>query len=313
MEPTTSIPVANVAAAVIGWYDKIKEVFTDFKPETRTMSINFSRGVSQVGFQVTVPDGLRKNKRKIKIPAIEGYQILRMVDEGFREQKQLWKVSDGYFVLDAKALPASERYLVEMEGTVDKRILKDFVYIKPAANRDNDDKNDKYWLEASIKKPSTLEKIYTDLEIDDINVGVVINIDKMFGLTVPKEIQEKAVAVNNLLKTSASRFDRNLLLRAAVEYRRQETVSPSFDPQNFFRVIQKVTAQDLIRQHVNVDRPYDIGNIERPEKYVNIVPQSINVQAVTRLTLQTPIANGYLVFMREKYMEKLRAEFKKLV
>ena len=298
---------------MIGWYDRIKEQFTDFKPETRTMSVNFSRGVSQIGFQVTVPAGLRKNKRKIKIPAMEGYQILRMVDEGFREQKQLWKLSEGYFVLDAKSLPTSERYLIEMEGTVDEHVLKDFVYIKPAANRDNDDKNDRYWLEASIKKPNTLEKIYTDLEIDDINVGVVINIDKMFGLTVPQEVQEKTIAVNKLLKASGSQFDRNLLYRAATEYRRQERILPSYDPQNFFRIIQRVTAQDLIRQHVNVERPYDIGNIDRPEKYVNIIPQSINVQAITRLTLQTPIANGYLVFMREKYMEKLRAEFKKLV
>ena len=298
---------------MVGWYEKVEQLFTDFKPETRTMTINFSRGVSQIGFQITVPDGWRKNKRKVRIPAIAGYKILRMVDEGFREQKQAWKLSDGHFVLDAKVLPASERYLIEMEGTVDERVLKNFVYIKPAANRDNDDESDKYWLESSIRQLNTLEKIYTDLEIEDVNIGVVVNIDKMFGLTIPKEVQEKAVAVTNLLRTSSSEFDRNKLLRAAIAYKRQERISPSFDPENFFKVIQKVTAKDLIRQHINIDHPYDIGNIEQPVKYVNIVPQSINIQAITRLTLETPMANGYLVFKRKKYIEKLRLEFKKLV
>lgn len=310
MEPTASVPSA--AAAIIGWYDRIKELFTDFKPETRSMTVNFSRGVSQIGFQVTVPEGWRKSKRKVKIPAIRGYRILRMVDEGFREQKQLWKMSDGYFVLDANTLPASERYLVEMEGMVDESILKKIVYIKPAANRDNNDEDDKYWLESSIRQPNALEKIYDDLEIDDVHFGVVVNIDKMFGLTIPKEVKEKTAAVQKLLNVSSSNFDRNLLLRAAVAYRRQESISPSLDPGNFFRIIQRVTAKDLIMQHISIDRPYDIGNIKQPERYVDIVPQSINVQAVTKLTLRTPIASGYLVFKREKYMEKLRAEFKKL-
>lgn len=306
MAPATAI------AAVTGWYEKVKEIFTDFKPETRTMTINYSRKTSQIGFQIMVPEGWRKNRRKIKIPEIPGYNILRMTDEGFREQKHLWSRDGGNFVLDASKLPSSERYLVEMEGHVDESVLKQFIYIKPAANRDNDDENDKYWLESSIKKPNTLETIYNDLEIDEINFGVMIDIDKIFALTIPKEVEHKTAALQKLLNISSSNFDRNQLLKAALEYKRQEKISPSFDPGNFFRIIQRVTAKDLIRQHINIDRSYNLGRIDQPEKYVGIIPQNINVQAVTRLTLRSPIASGYLVFQREKYMNKLRSEFKKL-
>lgn len=313
MAPIEGIPSAAAANAVTEWYDRVKELFTDFEPETRNMTINFSRGVSQISFKITVPNGLRKKKRKIKIPAIAGYKIIQMMNEGFREQTQLWKLSDGYFVLNAHELPASEHYLVIMEGNVDSRLLKNFVYIKPAANRDNDDKNDKYWLDASLRQPNTLEKIYADLEIDDINVGVEVNIDKMFGLTLPKEVKEKALAMRKLIEVSSSNFDRNELIRAALMYRKQERISPAFNPGNFAKVIQKVTAKDVISQYINIERPYDIGNIEQPEKYVNIVPQSIKVQAITRLTLETPIATGYLVFSRENYLEKLRSEFQKLI
>lgn len=311
MEPTVSA-AAVASGAFIGWFDKIRELFADFRPETRTMSINFSRRTSQIGFQITVPEGWRKHSRKVKIPALSGYNILRMTDEGFNEQKHLWGLIDGNYVLNANQLPASERYLVVMEGTLDEKALKNIIFIKPAANRDNDEKNDKYWLESSIKQPSTLENIYQDLEIDEVNFGVHIDIDKMFGLTIPQEVKEKTDALKQLLKTSASHFDRNQLIKAAIEYKKQEKISPSFDPGNFFRIIQRVTARDMVRKYVEIERPYDVGNIDQPEKYVGVIPQSINVQAITRLTLRNPIATGYLVFKRESYMDKLRSEFKKL-
>jgi hypothetical protein len=115
-----------------------------------------------------------------------------------------------------------------------------------------------------------------------------------------------------LLQTSSSNFDRNKLLRAALDYKKQEKISPSFDPGNFFRIIQRVTARDTLQKYIEVDQPYDVGNIEQPEKYVGVVPQSIKVQAITRLNLRNPLSSGYLVFKRESYMEKLRSEFKKL-
>lgn len=311
MEPTFSISTASIGS-FIGWYDKIRELFADFRPETRSMSIDFGRRTSQIGFQITVPEGWRKHSRKIKIPALAGYNILRMTDEGFQEQKHLWYEMDGNFILNANQLPASERYLVVMEGKVDENALKDIIFIKPAANRDNDDKNDKYWLESSIKQPGLLEKMYQDLEIEEVNFGVKIDIDKMFGLTIPREVQEKTDSIKKLLKTSSSNFDRNQLIRAALEYKKQERIAPSFDPGNFFRLVQRVTTRDIINKYVQIDRPYDVGNISQPEKFVGVIPQSINVQAITRLTLRNPLANGYLVFNREAYMDKLRSEFEKL-
>ena len=277
------------------------------------MTINFSRKTSQIGFQISVPEGWRKNHRKIKIPAFSGYTILQMLDEGFQEQKHLWTLDDGNFVLDASKLPSSTRYFVDMEGVVDENVLKKFVYIKPAANRDNDDKNDKYWLESSIKQLHMLENIYNDLEIDDVNFAVMIDMNKMFALTIPYEVGDKIAAHQQLLQASASNIDREKLFRAAREYKRQEKISPFFDPSNFFRIIQRVTAKDFIRQYIDIDRPYDVGRIDQPEKYVGIIPQNINVQAITKLTLRNPIASGHLVFQREKYMEKLRLEFKRLI
>lgn len=312
MDPSSNIPLnpsLNLSPeAFIGWYDRIKQNFTDFKPETRTMMINFTRRTSTIGLQIKVPDGFRKNHSKIKIPAYPGFSILRMVDEVFHEQKNLWTLTDDYYVLDAKNLPSSERYLIELEGSVEESALKNLVHIKPAANRDNDDDHDKYWLDSSIKQPELLDKIWDDLEIEDVNIGVYVDIDKMFGLTIPQEIKDKTVAMDDLL-TTAKNFDRNALIRSAVEYKRQERKLPSFNPTDFYKIIHKLTARDFILQHLEIDKPYNIGDIDHPEKFVGLVPQNIKVQAMTTLTLRQPTALGYLKFKRKLYMNKLKTEF----
>jgi len=295
----------------IGWYDKIKESFTDFKPETRTMTINYTKGTSTIGLKITAPEGFRKNRNKLKIPAFPGFRISRMSDDVFHELKYLWKEVDGYFILDANQLPSSENYLIELEGSVESKALKNLVHIKPATNRDNDDENDKYWLDSSIKQPQLLDKIWDELEIDEVNIGVFVDINKMFGLAFPEEIKDKKAAIDDLLNT-AKNFDRNTLFKAALEYKRQERRS-RFHPADFYRLISRLTARDVFLKHLDVDKPYDIGDIDKPENFIGIIPQNIKVQAITHLTLRQPTALGYLKFKRKLYEEKIKDEVNRLL
>ena len=67
------------------------------------------------------------------------------------KSKSLWKIVGKEWILDAKDLPPSDGYFIELEGSIDEKSLKDLVHIKPSINRDNDDKVDRYWLDASLK------------------------------------------------------------------------------------------------------------------------------------------------------------------
>ncbi len=123
--------------SVLLWFDKIKEYFKDFKPEARTMTINYSRKTSVIGLAVKIDEGFRKNHRKIKIPAYNGFQITRMQDDTFHELKSFWTKNNNEWILDTKNLPPSDWYFIEMEGGIDDNGLKDLVHIKPAMNRDS--------------------------------------------------------------------------------------------------------------------------------------------------------------------------------
>ena len=296
-----------------GWYEKIKKYFEDFKPETRTININYSKHTSTIGLSVQIDSGFRKKHNKIKIPVYKGFSIARMQDASFRELKFLWKIEGNYWILDAKELPPSDGYLIELEGQIEEKAVNELVRIQPATNRDSNDEVDKYWLDSSIKNPSLLEKVWTHLEINEVDVGVNVDFNKLFALQVPLKVQDRAEAIKNYLQAGSTRTsDRNLIYKTLQEYRRQDRNVP-FHPNDFLRLIKNLTARETLMDYLSVDKSYTIGEIEQPTKYEGIVPQDVKVQTLTDLTSRQPQALGYLVFKRQNYLNKLKEEFDKLM
>lgn len=307
----SDIPVPVDPGAIIGWYEKIRELLSDFRPEVRSMEINFSQRLTRMHVQIVVPDGRRRSLAKVKIPAYPGYRITGMIDEAFAEHSALWRHDGGHYTLKASDLPASNRYRVTMEGSIDDRVLKDLVYVKPATNQEIDERNDKYWLESSLRNPEILSQTYADLEIEDVSSGVVVDIDKMFGLAIPQEIRATADSIKRLLSASAA-FDRNEILRAAQMYKKTARAAPAVAITDFNMIVDRVTKRETILKHVQIDPQYDIGRVDPPVKYSGIIPSELSVQALTRLSLRTPRASGYLTFKRQEYVDTLASEFKSL-
>ena len=292
---------------------KLRSFFEDFRPEVRTMEVNYREKKSRINFQIFVPDGRRKKFRKVIIPLVKGYKVVEMIDDAFVPHSHHWQVTDQYYVLDANKLPSPATYRVTVEADVDAAMLGRLVYVRPTLNRDNDDENDNYWLESSIVQPDLLKRIYESLEVSDVDVGVVVDVEKMFGLTIPSEIKQTLDSATRVLDASSGNFDRNQLIRAAVRYRNQAAKHPFPNPGDFHRIIDGVTDRETIARHISLDRPYGINSIDNPQKYAGVVPQSLNIQVSAKLTLRSPIAEGYLTFRRKKYMDHLENEFGKLL
>lgn len=293
--------------SALGWFKTIKRYFKDFKPEAKSMNINFSQKTCSIGLALKTDEGFRKNHSKIKIPAYPGFRIQSMQDASFNRIQSLWKNIKREWVLDAKDLPPSDGYFVEMVGSIDTKSLDGLVHIKPSFNRDSNDEVDRYWLDASIKDPKKLEEIWTELQIDEVDVGVKIDTNKLFGLRLPQEIKDKADSIQKYLD-AGKQGDRGLLFNTMHDYRRQERKTP-FHPIDFLRVIETLTARDTILEYLSVDERYDIGDVEHPNSYEGIVPQEVKVQTLTRLTLKDPQSMGYLTLRRKKYLEKIKEEF----
>lgn len=293
--------------SVLGWFEKIQGYFKDFRPETRTMTINYSRKTSTIGLALKIDEGFRKNHNKIKIPVYKGFRISRMQDAVFHEIKNLWFLDNNEWVLDTKTLPPSDGFFIELEGNVEDGSLRDLVHIKPATNRDSTEDYDRYWLDSCIKNPRLLEAVWTELQIDEVDVGVLIDVDKLFGLKVPQEIKDKTETIQNYLKAGKT-MDRQLMFNTAREYRKQERES-HFNPNEFLQVIQRLTARTTLLDYLSVENRYSIGDIEHPTKYEGIIPRDVKVQTLTTLTLHDPQSIGFLTFKRQAYLDKIKSEF----
>ncbi len=294
---------------ILKWFNTIKEYFKDFRPETRSMTINFSSQTSTIGLAINIEEGFRKNHNKIKIPAYPNFKITKMQDASFHQIQSLWKHVDGEWILNARDLPPSAGYLIELEGATEEKKLKDLVHIQPSINRDSNDEMDKYWLDASLKNPKILEQLWTDLQINEINVTVKIDINKMFALRLPQEIKDKADAMQEYLHAGL-RGDRQLQFKTMHYYKRQARTNP-FHPNDFVRVIKNLTARTTLLDYISVDKGYNIGEIDNLTTYEGIIPQDVKVHALTNLTLQNPQALGYLTLQRKRYLEKIQEEFDK--
>lgn len=299
----------NTSTAILSVYDRIRGYFQPLKPEARTMTLDYSNKTARMKFRIDVPDGKQKTLIKIKIPAHEGYRIINMMDSGFVEHTQTWKKDGGFFVLDAKHLPVSGPYLVETEGTVDENIFKKLIYIQPSTNRNATAETDSYWLESSIKSAREFESIYSELEIEKINFGVKVDIEKIFKLSIPKEMIEFSDTTVKLLN-ALTENDRNKVHKLRLIYKQQQREYKHFNPNDLVKIIMHFTANEMIREHIKIDKPYDFGGVTQPERYVGPIPQSVQVEAVTKLTLKNPVASGFLTFYKQKYLEKLKQEFK---
>ena len=295
----------------LAWFDNAKSYFKDFRPTAKSMMINYSRKTSNIGLAVTIDKGFRKNHNKIKIPAYPGFSIKKMEDASFNQIKSLWKIVDKEWILDAKDLPPSDGYFIELEGSIDEKSLKDLVHIKPSINRDNDDEVDRYWLDASLKNPKKLEHVWAELEIDAVDVGVKIDVNKMFGLKIPQDLRDKADSLQKFIE-AGRRGDRNMIFDTVWDLKRQEKKT-AFHPADFVKIIQNLTARETLLNYVSVDTSYTIGDIEHPTKYEGIVPLDVRVQTLTTLTLENPQSLGYLTLQRKSYLEKIEDEFNEIL
>ncbi len=160
-----------------------------------------------------------------------------MRDDNFNLHKGLWQFADGGYVLAAKTLPSSEKYLVTLEGPIDRNAIKNILYVKKSAGRNEVGDVDKYWLESSIKTPKILESMYRDLEVDEVNVDVKVDIQKILKLAIPDDVANVITSTQKFLAAASAEFDRNQLFRALAEYRKSSRITPLCDPNSFARLI----------------------------------------------------------------------------
>lgn len=173
---------------VFGWFSKVTQCLKPFRPETRNMRINFKDSSSEIEVVIHITDSIRKNMHFIEIPQYENFQITKMMDSSFNTLRGTWFSDNNCWKTNPDDLTVGERYFIVMKGRIPESFLKKYIRIQPASNRDQTAELDRYWLNSMLNNVEDLEKIYQSLDIEEVNFGVNIAIDKVFAMKIPKDL-----------------------------------------------------------------------------------------------------------------------------
>jgi hypothetical protein len=298
------------ALKALEWFDKVKSYLTHFKPDITHVSINFREKACEIRLHIHVPQGLRRRIHKIEIPAYQGFRVKEMTDP-FAYVKNGFYFEDGKWKMDPNLLPASEHYLVYLEGKMDSSIIDKIVRVQPATNRDSTEELDRYWLDAMIRDVQLLEKIWQHLEIEDVDISVKLSIDRCFYGVLPSDLKERIEATQKFLEAGKT-LDRERVLRAWFAYRKALKKS-TISVDEVVKITQKLTEPDTFTNYLSVDNPYRIGGVFIDETFRRrIFPELITVNARTDLSFKTPVATGYLTFKKKAYTDVIKQFLDKL-
>jgi len=295
------------AGTLFRWFEKAKKYFEPFKPELKNQIINYRSKKSEINLLINVPDSVRRKLAKIEVPAYQNFRITEMIDGvSFNQLGNLWFLEGGKWKLDASKLPASEVYLVRLEGQVSESALQGLVRIQPSSNRDQTEEEDKYWLNSMLKNAELLKRIWQELRVEDVNVGVKVSIEKCFSIAIPAQLVKRLTEIKKWIEVGRGK-DREEVMRQWSRLRRLSYEGAS--EKDAVDAIDSLTTGEMFTKYISVDQPYRIGEVRRSSIFKGIFPESMLVDAFTILNLRNPTAIGYLVFKKKKYSDEIRKTF----
>ena len=294
----------------LGWVDKVVDYIRPYKPETKSITINYRNLNAEIELLLFIPDSLKRKIMKVEIPAYQNFKVSDMRDESFNKIGGLWSFENEKWKLNASNLPSSEKYLLTLKGMMPRDALSKVVFVQPAANRDQTDEMDKYWLSSMIKNVDTLQRVWDTLQVDDVTAKVNVGIERCFSTTIPKELREKVDATKRWIQAGHHK-DREEVSRAWNDLRRSKE-NFKFSVSDLVNMIQKLTSDNTFSRFLYLDEPYSMGEIRREEAFKGTFPDRMYTEAVTFLSLKQPTAKGYLSFKKKDYTEAIRSEFEKL-
>jgi len=295
----------------LDWTKRIYDFFRPYKSEIRKLRLNYKEQTSEIRLLIYIPDTIKRKVSKIEVPAYSNFYIHEMMDETFVSLPvaELWKYKDGKWILKPTSLPSSEKFFLSMRGFCPREVISKIVRVQEARNRDQTEEEDRYWLDCMIRDVELLEKVWTALEVEDVDVDVRVGIDRCFSSAIPRDYRKKIDAVQEYLAAGYSR-DREKVGRAWRRLRLARRI-PGVSVDDLMDLIMKLTSGELFATFVSVDPPYNLGAIKREEKFRGPFPERMMVEALTDLNLKQYTATGYLTFKKKKYIDKIKETIEK--
>jgi len=299
-----ALNVAETSSGLVKMIDDLFEVFRPYKPEIRKFRIDYTDNSSEIKYLLHMPIGIRrKTHRTVELPARTGFRIDEVLDLDTAEMLDIhFDRAGNKWIVNTNKFPRSERFLVTLKGKVSDQFLYTLVSVDCATDPTSRDEDDIYWIHSALKDVSILEKLWHELNVEKVHADVRIGVDRFFSSAIPKDISERFKARDRLL-TAIATGQRNIEYLKH-DYRRRHGQS-KISASELVDIFTKMVSGEFFRSYIQVDEPFNVGDIEPFRKFTSMIPERVKVSVRTDLDFKIPAARGTLKFERKRYEESV--------
>lgn len=305
------VGIAKAGLGIVKDIETLLDKLKPYKPEMRTMTIDYRDCSSKLMIVLKIPDGIKRQVRFVEIPAYDGYTVEGVFDDSLNKIRVNWVNADGKWKADALTFGKAEKFLVSMKGSVSKEALNQLVSLQVPKDPKRDKDVESYWLHSGIKDMSILERLYDDLLIEKVNMSVKVGVERHFTSAIPQEITDMLEARRKFMDAVTLR-DRNKEFKTGRALDQAEKEAGKITLARIQQILNGLIAGDVIAGYIKADNPYSVDGIS-PVTTLSLIPEQINVGVSTDLKFDRPAAEGNLTFEYTKYSEKIKEDFAKVI
>lgn len=298
----TAREIAKVIEKITESLEKVKAL----KVEGRGIKIRVPEDVCQYDAIVRVISKHAILSKKIpfnlpQISEISGTFMPSLIP--LREAIQ--KAQEGFWLSMNNIPPGTEYILLSFQYKIhDSHFVSNLVETRVATEPYSYPEKDEYWMHAQLKFPRILQKTYTYLSIEDLELNVDVAVDNEVKTAIPRHFVKSLQIIRKLL-AETNREKAHRLLLQHMQHRRRL----GMDIYEIITGIQVIFLPDSFRNFIEVSPPFRCFKLEQGREFYDfpgqIVPKTMTVISRTDLNLERPAVEGKVIYRKRKLLEEL--------
>lgn len=311
-QPSEAIAVAGKIAEVAERIAKVLDKIRFLKKEGQGIYIKVPERICQYDVIVKVRDiGLFSKEIHFPLPEVD--RLIGTCMPSLRSlHNAIHKTSSG-FVLQAfsEHVPYGTDFVLMQfqykipSSTFISNLVEKTLAAEPVEYNDRDE----YWIHAQLKFPQILQKAYSHLRLQDVNISVNVAVDNEIKTAVPKSVIRGLRTIRRLLSES-DRSKAHVYLMQHLQSRRRLGMSVY----DVIYQINSLFASERFKSFVHVTPPFRYFDSKLGTDFYDfpgqVLPKAMTVVSRTDLSLETPAVEGKVVYKKRDLHGELEKVFK---
>lgn len=302
--------IQNVVDKITQRISKIDQNINDtFQIDGREMTVLCPESIQKYSISlISKKNSFFHNKAKFELGKVRRANIRSLIG---LEPIRAINLTENGFELDLKKLRPSERYILDIEYSLDDpRFLDSLVNREVVKETPNEDSTE-YWMVAQLKHLESLKSEYGRIDLRDVDFNVDVGIHQDVNTKIPEGFKDQIETISQLTKKKG-RDEKFKLFHKLMAIQNRPHSGKEF---KILANIAELFSAMSFRKFVNVSQDFHYYNCEKGSNVYDYSfvswPKFMKITSRTDLGLDKPAAKGTLIYKRSDFMSEIEQIFAK--